>query len=163
MNFLGSQPPMGQPPMMRPGSMMRQQPSMPGSLMRQPAFNNEPIPLMDTYGQQFVDEMGPIYVNNSNQKLDPNTGQLATDQNGRTITLDPRTGQPQSFFSSVGSSVGRIFSSGGKYKSRRRGGKKRRTRGRKQRGGCNGYSSSGLAFNAAPVSGGRRKSRRHRR
>ena len=40
---------------------------------------------------------------------------------------------------------------------------KRRTRRRKQRGGCNGYSSSSLADNAAPFTGGRRKSRRHRR
>jgi hypothetical protein len=40
------------------------------------------------------------------------------------------------------------------------GGKKRRTRRRKQRGGCNGYSSNSLAFNAAPFTGGRRSRRR---
>jgi len=36
----------------------------------------------------------------------------------------------------------------------------RRTRRRMQRGGCNGYSSSSLAFNAAPFTGGRRSRRR---
>ena len=36
----------------------------------------------------------------------------------------------------------------------------RRSRRRKQRGGCNGYSSSSLAFNAAPFTGGRRSRRR---
>jgi hypothetical protein len=177
MNFsrTGQQSMMG-PSMMGTSMMGTSMPVTTGSMGNYPQItnvqgqlrNNQPVQLMNNIGQPIYENGQPIYVSSPVPQNHPISGLQCYErvypngqpffENGQPIyvnnlgqKLDPRTGQPNGFFSNL--NLGSMF--GGTN-----GGKKRRTHRRKQCGGCNGYSSSSIAFNAAPFTGGRRSRRR---